>query len=844
MPITTAVCPEINNAEVDRQVRAEQTNLLFHFGRWADLPAAVGVLVAAWLFWDDVSHTVLEVWVLCVFLACAARILLGIGFSVRTIKVERSGAWARSYLVTTVLLSAAWGAAGILLYHPVSTLHQAFVALMLATIAAVAVPVLAPRFSHYLFFVTLILTPIAVRLLLDMQSIAMAIAVVVVLIGVFLTLLARRANRQIEQGLRLRFSYAGIVDELTGESSQRTRVETKLREGEERMRRHSQSLLELARESSISAGDVRGALHVICEKAVQAIRCKRVSVWFLDDEAKVLRCVHVLSDGHHDSAPNAAIEFGRCPELFKALQETRTCAVSDVTTDTRLQGFRNEYLRPNNVAAILGAPFRHGQRVRGAIFHEHTGSAREWTRDEASFASSLADFVALAITADDRRQAEERFRELANYDRLTGLPNRALFVDRLTQALSKARRSKHNVALLFIDVDRFKSINDSLGHHSGDTVLRTIGKRLLSCVRAGDTVARLGGDEFTVILEECQNIETITTICERILESVTEPILLGETEANLTCSIGLSLCPGDGQDADVLLQNADIAMYKAKDRGRNNYQFFTQDMHAKAMLHLSRENALRKALQRMEMVLHYQPQFDVTRGGIIGVEALVRWQDPDWGLIWPSEFIPLAEETGLIVPLGQWVIREACLQAKEWHTMMRGRPFHLAVNLSVRQFASSNLLEFVRAALQESGLDPKVLQLEITESLVMHDMEGSIRVLQGLKDMGVRIALDDFGTGHSSLVYLKRLPVDVLKVDRAFVEEIAKSDQDAAIARTIITLAENLGLEVIAEGVETVAQMKQLRKGGCSKMQGYLFSTPLEKIECDRLLRGIPDFEI
>jgi EAL domain-containing protein (putative c-di-GMP-specific phosphodiesterase class I) len=262
------------------------------------------------------------------------------------------------------------------------------------------------------------------------------------------------------------------------------------------------------------------------------------------------------------------------------------------------------------------------------------------------------------------------------------------------------------------------------------------------------------------------------------------------------------------------------------------------------MLHLSRENALRKALQRMEMVLHYQPQFDVTRGGVIGVEALVRWQDPDWGLIWPSEFIPLAEETGLIVPLGQWVIREACLQAKEWHKVMNGRPFHLAVNLSVRQFSSSNLLEFVRNALKEADLDPKILQLEITESLVMHDMEGSIRVLKGLKDLGVRIALDDFGTGHSSLVYLKRLPVDVLKVDRAFVEEIAKSDQDAAIARTIITLADSLGLEVIAEGVETVAQMKQLRKGGCSKMQGYLFSTPLEKIECDRLIRGIPDFEV
>ncbi|HET7922600.1 MAG TPA: EAL domain-containing protein [Gammaproteobacteria bacterium] len=844
MPITTAVCPEINNPEVQRQVRAEQTNLLFHFGRWADLPAATGALVAAWLFWNDVSHVQLTAWVACVLGASLVRVVLGIGFSLRNIKVERSGAWTRSYFITTLLLAAAWGAAGVLLHQLATPLDEAFVALMLATVAAVAVPVLAPRISHYLAFVIVVLAPVIVRLLLDAQLLTTGIAGIVLLIGVFLGLLAWRASSQIEQGLRLRFSYAGIVDELTGESSQRTRVETKLREGEERMRRHSQSLLELAREASISTGEVRGALHVICEKAVQAIRCKRVSVWFMDDSSKALRCIHLLQDTHHDSKPDLTVEYARSPELFRMMQETRTCAISDVATDTRLQSFNAEYLRPNNVTAILGAPFRHGQRVRGVIFHEHTGSAREWTRDEASFASSLADFVALAITASDRRQAEERFRQLANYDRLTGLPNRALFMDRLTQALSKARRNKQNVALLFIDVDRFKNVNDSLGHHSGDTVLRTIGKRLLACVRAGDTVARLGGDEFTVILEECQNIETVTTICERILESATEPILLGETEANLTCSIGLSLSPGDGEDADVLLRNADIAMYKAKERGRNNYQFFTQDMHARAMLHQSRENALRKALQRTEMILHYQPQFDVDRGGVIGVEALVRWQDPEWGMIWPSEFIPLAEETGLIVPLGQWVIREACLQAREWHKALRGRPFHLAVNLSVRQFASSNLLDFVTTALRETGAPPEVLQLEITESLVMHDMENSIRVLQGLKNLGVRIALDDFGTGHSSLVYLKRLPVDVLKVDRAFVEQIAKSDQDAAIARSIINLAENLDLDVIAEGVESVAQMKQLRKGGCSKMQGYLFSMPLEKDECDRLLRGIPDFEI
>lgn len=844
MPITTAVCPEIHNEEVARQVKAEQTNLLYRFGWAADWPSAAAGLGFLWVYWGADGN----VW--CAWCAASLAVVamlraaLAMLFRRRTIPVEQSLPWQRGHLILTLLLAIAWGSLGATLLRTGDWEAAALPAASMLGVAALALPLLSASVAHYFCFVGLALLPMSLRLLLSPERQWLWVLALTAAVAMLLCAIARLANARLMEGLNLRFSYATIVEELTGEVSERTRVETKLREGEERMRRQSQSLLDLARESTISGGDLKGALTVISEKAAQALNCKRIGVWFLDDAGTSLRCAHVLSHGKHSTGNGEVIDKRRSPTLFHSIHETRTYAVSDVATDARISELRQEYLKPNGVTALLVAPFRQGQKVRGIITHEYQGGTRDWTRDEASFASSLADFVSLGITSNDRRAAEDKLREMANYDRLTGLPNRSLFLDRLAQGLAKARRAKQRVALLFIDVDRFKSINDSLGHHAGDLVLRSIAKRLLACVRASDTVARLGGDEFTVILENCQDAEFITMVCERILAAVVEPISLGQTDVNLTCSIGISLFPGDGEDGDMLLQNADSAMYKAKDRGRNNYQFFTQDMHARAMLHLSRENALRKALQRTEMVLHYQPQFDVEEGGIIGLEALVRWHDPELGLIWPGEFIPLAEETGLIVPLGQWVLEQACRRAKEWYDAAKGRPFHIAVNLSVRQFGMKNLVEVVRGALKDSGLPPEALQLEITESLIMRDVESSIGILEQLKVLGVRIALDDFGTGHSSLLYLKRLPVDVLKIDREFVDVIHKSQYDAAIARTVISLGDSLKLAVIAEGVETVAQMQSLRTQGCRVMQGYLFSPPLVEEECDRLLRGILDLSI
>jgi diguanylate cyclase (GGDEF)-like protein len=436
----------------------------------------------------------------------------------------------------------------------------------------------------------------------------------------------------------------------------------------------------------------------------------------------------------------------------------------------------------------------------------------------------------------ERKRYQVELEHQANYDALTGLPNRNLLHDRLRQAVH-TQRGQRAIAVAFMDLDHFKLVNDSLGHGTGDRLLKGMAERLRAVLREGDTVGRVGGDEFVLILNDQVNEEMVYRAMQRIAAKVAEPIVVDGKELYVTCSAGVSLYPQDGRDVDTLLRNADAAMYRAKEHGRSNFQFYTSEMNERVSDRLALESALRRALERREFLLHYQQKVDLRSGEIIGAEALVRWLHPEWGLVRPARFIPIAEETGLIVPLGEWVVHEAARQARAWRDAGLD-PGVVSVNLSARQFRQEGLVRAVSRVLEETGLDPAALEMELTESMVMHNVESAIATLQGLKSLGVSLSVDDFGTGYSSLSYLKDLPIDALKIDRAFVRDIATGaeSQDGILAQAIISLGHAMHLKVIAEGVETDAQVRFLKRHGCDQVQGFLYGEPVPPGEFARLL--------
>ncbi len=436
----------------------------------------------------------------------------------------------------------------------------------------------------------------------------------------------------------------------------------------------------------------------------------------------------------------------------------------------------------------------------------------------------------------ERKLDEEHIHFLANHDALTSLPNRAMFNDVLTLAIQNARRYERNFAVLFIDLDRFKNINDTLGHEAGDKLLQEMGTRLSTTVRSSDVVARLGGDEFVVLVQEVSEAKQVSAVARKVLSALVKPMTIQGQECLVTASIGICMYPAEAQDEQSLMKNADIAMYRAKEDGKNTYKFYSEEMNVHSFERLALETSLRRGLERNEFFLHYQAKLDLNTDRITGVEALVRWQHPEMGMVPPAQFIPLAEETGLIVPIGKWVLNTACAQNVAWQR--EGLPpLCMAVNLSARQFADEDLVTDIAAALESSRLQPDLLELELTESMVIQNAERAGKVLAEIKKMGVRLAIDDFGVGYSSLTHLKRFPIDTLKVDRSFIRDLPQDAEDRALTEAIIAMGKSLKLTVVAEGVETLEQQTFLHDHACDEMQGFFFSKPIPSDQFAELLR-------
>ncbi|MDD2915131.1 MAG: EAL domain-containing protein [Gallionella sp.] len=630
----------------------------------------------------------------------------------------------------------------------------------------------------------------------------------------------------------------GVTTRLVGANQDIT--ERKLAEQTQKRLNRALKLLSDCNMALVHAVEEHSLLSEICRLVVERGDYMMAWVGFAEHDAeKSVRPVAQYGDERNYLANVdicwADTEHGRGP-TGTAIRTGMTDVNQDYLTNPRMAPWRDAALA-HGYHSSIALPLSNKKYVLGALTI-YSADPDAFGEEEVRLLEELANDLAYGIgtlrTRAEHAAAEKQLEFLAHHDILTGLPNRLLLRDRFDQAAAQADRDHSGVALLFLDLDNFKQVNDTLGHNYGDQLLVRVVERLHGCLREADTISRQGGDEFIVLLPHVRDLAVIGGIANSIIEAFAEPFEIESYSINTTFSIGASLYPDDGREFDMLLRNADTALYQAKDSGRDTYRFFSEKMNIDAQEQLHLQGQLRNALKNQEFRLHYQPQIDIGSGRIIGAEALVRWQHPELGMIPPGKFIPLAERTGLIVQIGEWVLNEACRQAQLWRA--NGQPLVMAVNLSALQFKRGNLIETVADALKQSGLPADQLELELTESILLQDVDVAISTLHSLTEMGVKLSIDDFGTGYSSLSYLKRLAVNKLKIDQSFVRDMTGDPDSAAIVKAIIQLGHTLQLTVIAEGVETDTQLAFLRNYGCDEVQGYFYSRPVPAAEFVKLL--------
>ncbi len=596
--------------------------------------------------------------------------------------------------------------------------------------------------------------------------------------------------------------------------------------------------------SKVDYQDEKMTLKKATELSANALHVERVGIWLFNSDQTTLTCADLYladSDEHESGLIFTADEY---PEYFKSIHTGKMLATGNTRIDTRTSELTKDYFEPLNIYSMLNSPIVQHDRLVGLISHEKTGGIKTWEQDEQDFAGSMVNAISLSLEIKKRefiqkelQVQKESLHYHAHHDSLTDLPNRFLFDDRLNQTIKQALRDDNKLAVLFIDLDHFKGVNDSMGHKVGDELLIEVAKRLKDEIRQTDTLARLGGDEFSIILNQVNNNDSVVEITQNLLQIMNNPIELRDQSFYITLSIGVAIYPEDGNTPEELLKNADAAMYHAKDDGRNTYQFYTQAMTEKAFERIAMETSFRNALSEEEFMVHYQPQVNAETGIIIGMEALVRWQHPNMGLISPAKFLSFANDTGLIVPLDQWVMKTAMKQHAKWYRSGL-IPGVLALNVSLRQLQQEDFVDSIKQLLVETGCEAEWLEFEVTEGQLMKDSSTAIQILNRIKELGISLAIDDFGTGYSSLSQLKRLPLNKLKIDQSFIRGLPLDEEDVVISKTIIALAKNMGLSVIAEGVETEQQKEFLLDNGCHYIQGFYYSRPILASDLEEKLKA------